>query len=128
MDNVYRLSWGGCHQNIQAYVLDDTSMGSTLEGAIRPLLGKYSFRIWNTKPKHEKSCDFADWRGQSVDVIASFDDKGNITKLDPDAVRRGLVQPGYNKNIWACVPACLKKIALDQDPEWFKRLEKKWSM
>lgn len=126
MDNVYRIAWEGCPAEIQAYVVDEPSNGSSLEGAIRPLMGKCSFQIWNTKPDFKRSVDFADWRGQCVDIVASFDASGQLYRLDPGAVRRGLVQPGLHKNAWADVPSVLRKIAREQSPEWAEKLEKKW--
>ena len=127
MDNVYRISWEGCPPGVTAYVIDEPLYGTSLEQAIRPLIGKYRFSIWNTKPRFGNATDFNDWRGQCVDVIASFEKTGTIYKLDPAAIQRGMVQPEYHKNVWAYVPEILKKLVRQQDPKWAETLQKKWS-
>ena len=83
--------------------------------------------MWNTKPEFGNHTDINDWRGQCVDVIAEFDKEGKLCRLDPGAIKRGLVQPEFTKNIWLAVPAVLRRIAEEQDPAWAQKLKNKWS-
>jgi hypothetical protein len=112
---------------MQCFVVDDSNYGSTLEGAIRPLLGKVPFEVWNTKPEYRVHVDFCDWRGQCVDVIARFDGDGTMTLLDPKAVLRGIVQPEFVSNSWDAVPGVLRRLAEEQDKAWAERLKEKYA-